>query len=181
MVKNSILIIWVCGSLFVSTVGVGIYAFQQSLKIAGMAAELASSLTELSTSKASHKSNIAKLKLDHESELVELTAKLSARQRSELMEQKAKLKARERIRRSLIAVPVVGAGLIVYFEEQDYQDWLIDNPNGSRADYACEVASYSAEVIDEIVENVVDAGQSLPESVRPDPETVKEWLKVPKC
>ena len=166
MFKNSILIISVCGSLFISTVGVGIYAFQQSLKIAGMAAELASSLTELSTAKASHKSKMAKLKLEHE---------------SEMMEQKAKLKARERIRRSLIAVPVVGAVLIVYFEEQDYQDWFIDNPNGLRADYACEVASYSAEVIDEIVENVVDAGQSLPEPVRPDPKTVKEWLKVPKC
>ena len=166
MFKNSILIIWVCGSIFVSTVGVGIYAFQQSLKVAGMAAELASSLTELSTAKASHKSKMAKLKLEHE---------------SEMMEQKARLKARERIRRSLIAVPVVGAGLIVYFEEQDYQDWLIDNPNGSRADYACEVASYSAEVIDEIVENVVDSGQSLPEPLRPDIEKVKQWLEVPKC
>lgn len=166
MFKNSVLIIWVCGSLFISSVGVGIFAFQQSLKVAGMAADLASALTELSTVKASHKSKLAKLELDHE---------------SELLEQKAKLKARERIRRTLIAVPVVGAGLIVYFEEQDYQDWLIDHPDGSRADYACEVASYSAEVIDEIVENIVDASQNLPKSVRPDPDNVTQWLEIPKC
>jgi len=84
----------------------------------------------------------------------------------------AKAKAKARLRRALVAVPVVGVGVITYFEEQDYRDWKRQHPDGTRKQYACEVASLTAEVIDEVL-------QELPERVRPSPATVMEWM--PKC
>ena len=98
-----------------------------------------------------------------------------------MSKQKAQLKAKARLRRGLVAVPVVGAGLIIYFEEQDFQEWSKENPDGDRAKYLCEVATNSAEIIDEIAEDTLKAVQRLPEPLRPDAEIVKSWLEVPKC
>ena len=97
MFRNSILIIWICGTLAVSTVGVGVWAIQQSLRVASLTADLASSVSELASTKAAHK--------------------------KALSGQKAKLNAKARLRRAIVAVPVIGAGLILYFEEQDFQEW----------------------------------------------------------
>jgi hypothetical protein len=155
MFRNSILIIWICGTLAVSTVGVGVWAVQQSLRVASLTADLASSVSELASTKAAHK--------------------------KALSEQKAKLKAKARLRRAIVAVPIVGAGLILYFEEQDFQEWLDENPEGDRTQYACEVAEHSADILDVIVADTVEAAQSLPKSVRPNSETVKSWLEVPIC
>ncbi|MFA8387688.1 MAG: hypothetical protein ACEPO2_18875 [Pelagibaca sp.] len=84
----------------------------------------------------------------------------------------AKTKAKARLRRALVAVPVVGAGAAVAFEAQDFRDWQVDNPEGTFADYSCEVASLSAEVVDDVL-------QGLPEGVRPS----REWMlrQVPDC
>lgn len=155
MFRNSILIIWICGALAVSTVGVGVWAIQQGLRVASLTADLASSVSELASTKVAHK--------------------------KALSEQKAKLKAKARLRRAIVAVPIVGAGLILYFEEQDFQEWLDENPDGDRAQYACEVAAHSAEILDVVVADTVEAAQSLPKSVRPNAETVKSWLEVPRC
>ncbi|MDU8913996.1 hypothetical protein [Aestuariicoccus sp. MJ-SS9] len=81
----------------------------------------------------------------------------------------AKTKAKARLRRAVVAVPIAGVGAIAYFEEQDYQEWLSENPDGSRQKYACEVASLSAEVVDEVL-------QGLPEWMRPEPEKY-----MPEC
>ena len=70
------------------------------------------------------------------------------------------------------AGPVLGAGAIIYFEEQDYREWLEENPKGTRGDYACEVSHFSADVIDEVL-----AG--LPENLRPGPDNVLSWM--PEC
>jgi len=155
MFRNSVLIIWICGTLAVSAVGVGVWAIQQSLRVASLTADLASSVSELASTKAAHK--------------------------KALSEQKAKLMAKARLRRAIVAVPVVGAGIALYFEEQDFQDWLDENPEGTRIEYACEVATYSAELVDEIVADTVKAAQGLPSSVRLSPETIKSLLEVPKC
>ncbi|MBE0453324.1 hypothetical protein [Roseovarius autotrophicus] len=72
----------------------------------------------------------------------------------------------------MVAIPVVGALTIAYFEEQDFQDWLEENPEGTRKQYACKVASLTAEVMDEVL-------QDLPESIRPAPETVLRYM--PEC
>ena len=155
MLRNTIFSIWVIGSLLFSTVGLGIFAVSQAVRVATLSADLASSAAELASTKAAHKTALSK--------------------------QKAKIKAKARLRRGLVAVPVLGAGLIVYFEEQDFQEWINENPNGSRSDYLCEVANYSAEIMDDIVADTVEAVQSLPKSVRPNSETVKAWLEIPKC
>lgn len=155
MFSKTIIIIWVCIILAVSMVGVGAWAIQQSLRVASLTADLASSFSELASTKAAHKTELAR--------------------------QKAKLKAKARLRRAIVAVPIVGAGLILYFEEQDFQEWLNENPDGDRAKYACEVAAHSAEILDDVVADTVEAAQSLPKSVRPNSETVKSWLAVPRC
>ena len=60
----------------------------------------------------------------------------------------------------------------LYFEDQDYRDWLAENPGGAPGEYACEVTRLSAEVIDEVL-------AELPEGARPSPETVLSWM--PEC
>lgn len=92
--------------------------------------------------------------------------------RKQLAKAVAKAKAKARLRRAIVAVPLVGVGAIAYFEEQDYQEWLEDHPEGTRQQYACEVASMTAEIADEVL-------QDLPERVRPSPETVVGYM--PEC
>ena len=155
MIRNSIFLIWFCGFLFVSTIGFGVWAIHQTIRIASLTAELTNSVSELASTKAAHKTEMSK--------------------------QKARLKAKARLRRGLVAVPVIGAGLVIYFEEQDFQEWSKENPDGDRAKYLCEVATYSAEIIDEIAEDTLIAAQRLPEPIRPDADQIKSWLTVPKC
>ena len=155
MLRSTIFSLWLIGSLLFSSIGLGIFALSQVLRVANLTADLASSATELASTKAAHKAALSK--------------------------QKAKLKAQARLRRGLVAVPVLGAGLLVYFEEQDFQEWLLENPDSSRSDYLCEVAKYSAEIVDDILADAVEAAQGLPKSVRPHEETIEAWLEVPKC
>lgn len=95
-------------------------------------------------------------------------AKARTRQTKAVM----KTKAKARIRRSVAAIPILGAAALLYFEEKDYRDWLAETPNGSRQQYGCEVLGLSAEVLDEVL-------QELPERVRPDADTVLKLM--PKC
>ena len=101
-----------------------------------------------------------------------LTARLSATtlsHRKDLMKVVSRTKAKARLRRLVAAAPFVGIAALAYFEEQDYQECLKENPQGTRTLYACEVAAMTAEVIDEVL-------QELPEKVRPSPEQVSGYL-----
>lgn len=100
-----------------------------------------------------------------------LTASASA---AALKHRKALVKARSkaRLRRLMVAIPFFGTGLAVAFEAQDFRDWQADNPEGSFADYSCEVAELSAEVLDEVL-------QDLPETMRPSRDMVLRQL--PEC
>ena len=155
MISKSLILLWLCGTLFLSTIGVGFYAIQQTVRIASLTAELTNSATELAATKAAHKKSLSK--------------------------EKAKLKAKARLRRGLIAVPFIGAALIIYFEEQDFQEWLDEHPDGDRRQYACEVATYSAEIIDDLVGDTLTATENLLDYLQPNAEKVKTWLEVPKC
>ena len=155
MISKSLILLWLCGTLFLSTVGVGFYAIQQTVRIASLTAELTNSATELATTKAAHTKSLSKQKAQH--------------------------KAKARLRRGLIAVPFIGAALIIYFEEQDFQEWIDEHPGGDRKQYACEVATYSAEIIDELVADTLAATENLPDYLQPNAEKVKTWLEAPKC
>jgi len=81
-------------------------------------------------------------------------------------------KAKARLRRALVVLPIAGIAAAVAFERQDYLEWKTDHPDGDVEDYGCEVGTVSAEVIDDVL-------QDLPETVRPS----RDWLlsRVPSC
>lgn len=80
--------------------------------------------------------------------------------------------ARARLRRLVVAIPLVGAGAAVYFERQAYYEWLALYPDGTPEDYACDMAELTADVLDEVV-------QELPERVRPSERRLRNF--VPDC
>lgn len=99
-------------------------------------------------------------------------AATAVKHRKEMAKAVSKAKAKARLRRMLVAIPFVGGGVAVAFEAQDFQDWLVDNPDGTFAEYSCEVAALSAEVVDDVL-------QDLPETVRPSRDMVLRQL--PDC
>jgi len=84
----------------------------------------------------------------------------------------AKTKAKARLKRALVMVPIAGIAAGAYFEEQDYREWKQQNPNGNRQDYACEVAALTAEILDELL-------QEIPDNLKPSGEHLTDQL--PKC
>lgn len=99
-------------------------------------------------------------------------ATTAVKHRKQIASAVTKAKAKARVRRVLVAVPAVGTALAIAFETQDYNDWQAKHPEGTFSDYSCEVAELSAEVVDEVL-------QELPEMARPSPDTVLAWM--PEC
>lgn len=99
-------------------------------------------------------------------------ASTAIRHRKQITKAVAKAKAKGRVRRLLVAVPAVGTVAAFAFEAQDYYAWEAENPDGTAADYACEVAELSAELVDEVL-------QELPEMTRPSPDAVLAMM--PNC
>ena len=137
--RNSVLLIWLCGVLAVSTVALGVQALTLS-------AQVATATASATAAALSHRKDLARAV--------------------------ARTKAKARLRRALVAVPVVGIGMAAAFERQDYLEWQGENPEGSFADYSCEVAELSAEVVDEVL-------QDLPDGMRPSRDMVLR--NVPDC
>lgn len=155
MFKNTVAMFFIMGTLIVSTIGFGVWGLQQTLKIASLAAELTLSAKELAKQKALHA--------------------------SELKKQKAQLKAKAKLQRSIAVLPFVGAGLLVYFEERDYNEWLAENPTGDRIKYACDFATQTNDIVDQMINDVLDTTKNLPDYAKPNKENVAKWLKIPKC
>lgn len=101
-----------------------------------------------------------------------VTAGAAAAQNKAVAKAVTRTKAKARLRRAVVMVPVAGIAAAGYFEEQDYQEWKELNPELGRADYACEVSQVSAEVIEDML-------QDLPEQVRPSREFMISQL--PRC
>lgn len=80
-----------------------------------------------------------------------------------------RIRAKARLRRLVTAIPLAGIGAAIYFERQDFQGWQEENPDRNLGDYSCEVAGISAEVVDEVL-------QELPELIRPGRDFVLSQL-----
>lgn len=91
--------------------------------------------------------------------VAQLSSQMAAnaiRHRKEVSRTVAKAKAKARLQRMITMVPVAGIAAGAYFEEQEYQEWLVDNPKGTRQDYLCEVAQLSSKVLDEVLLDLPD-------------------------
>jgi len=67
------------------------------------------------------------------------TANIAVRHRKELAATVMRVKAKARLKRMVTMIPLAGLAAGAYFEEQEYQEWLADNPNLNRSDYLCEL------------------------------------------
>ena len=132
--------------LFLLTVGLGVALLQTSLSLASAAAQVATLSANAATAAALHKKQMAKA-ISRE-------------------------KAKARLKRLIVAVPLLGTGAAVAFEGNDLKVWLEENPDKSPTDYGCEVASSSAEVMDEVL-------AELPEKFRPSSDLVMS--RMPEC
>ncbi len=92
-------------------------------------------------------------------------ADAAVQQRKAVSKAVARTKAKARLRHALVAVPLAGAGAFAYFEARDFKEWQQENPGRTLADYGCETAMLSAEVMDEFL-------QELPEALRSRPELI---------
>lgn len=134
--RNTVVLMWLCGALAVGTVALGLQALTLTAQVASVTAGASAA---------------------------------ALKHRKDLARAVAKTKAKARLRRALVAVPVVGAGAAMAFEAQDFRDWQVDNPDGTFAEYSCEVGALSAEVVDEVL-------QDLPEAMRPSRDFVLSRL-----
>ncbi|MDA8645433.1 hypothetical protein N9L46_03300 [Amylibacter sp.] len=107
-----------------------------------------------------------------------MVAKLSAeitsntfKHRKEIKKTISKIKAKARLKRIITMLPIAGAAAGIYFEESEFQEWLIDNPNGKRSDYLCEIAEITSEIIDEVIDDLpqsIKSGENLLKTITPE-------------
>ncbi|MDB4839204.1 hypothetical protein OAH74_05045 [Amylibacter sp.] len=106
-----------------------------------------------------------------------MVAKLSAeitsntfKHRKEIKKTISKIKAKARLKRIITMLPIAGAAAGIYFEESEFQEWLIDNPNGKRSDYLCEISEITSEIIDEVIDALpqsIKSGENLLKAITP--------------
>ena len=107
-----------------------------------------------------------------------MVAKLSAeitsntiKHRKEIKKTITKIKAKARLKRIITMLPIAGTAAGIYFEESEFQEWLIDNPNGKRSDYLCEIAEITSEIIDEVINTLpksIRSGENLLQAISPE-------------
>ena len=107
-----------------------------------------------------------------------MVAKLSAeitsntfKHRKEIKKTISKIKAKARLKRIITMLPIAGAAAGIYFEESEFQEWLVDNPNGKRSDYLCEIAEITSEIIDEFIDALpqsIKSGENLLKAITPE-------------
>ena len=172
--KNSTVLIFLCLTLAFSTATFAAKALTEIAQGAAKTATVAKLTTRLTTANARVALLNAQVRTLN-AEVATLKGRLAtnaAVHRREMATAVAKQKAKARIRRYMVAIPVLGIVAAGAFETHDYLEWHKEHPNGSKADYACETAEASAQVMDEVL-------QALPERVRPTSDFVLSYM--PKC
>ena len=106
-----------------------------------------------------------------------MVAKLSAeitsntfKHRKEIKNTISKIKAKARLKRIITMLPIAGTAAGIYFEESEFLEWLIDNSNGKRSDYLCEIAEITSEIIDEVIDalpQLIESGENLIQVISP--------------
>ena len=114
-----------------------------------------------------------------------MVAKLSAeitsntiKHRKEIKKTITKIKAKARLKRIITMLPIAGAAAGIYFEESEFQEWLIDNPNGKRSDYLCEIAEITSEIIDDVIDDLpqsIKSGENLLKAITPECTKTKQY------
>ncbi|WP_050527022.1 hypothetical protein [Pseudorhodobacter aquimaris] len=126
--RSTLLVIVLLVSLAALAASATIWAITQTQNAIEMSAKLASSAVRA----MQHQNEVLALKSQHKRQLM-------------------RQKAAGRLKRIVVAVPVVGFVAAGYFEEKDRRSWLADNPGKTNSDYACELAEISAEVADDVL------------------------------
>ena len=96
--------------------------------------------------------------------VAKLSSEISAntiKHKKEIQKIVSKIKAKARLKRMITMLPFAGAAAGIYFEESEFQEWLLDNPDGTRSDYLCEIADITSEIFDEVIND-------LPQSIKPN-------------
>ncbi len=101
----------------------------------------------------------------------EITAN-TIKHKKEIKKTISKIKAKARLKRMITMLPFAGAAAGIYFEESEFQEWLLDNPDGTRSDYLCEIADITSEILDEVIND-------LPQSIKPNKKLIKTI--APEC
>ncbi len=162
IVKSTFFLGILCVSLLVTVASLAVHSIQ-------LTAQLAVAATNAAAAALEHRKAIAAATSAHRKDKAKAVARTKARER-----------AKARIRRFAIVgaavVPVAGSlaapALAGSFEVADFYNWKTGNPEGKFEDYACETGEASAELVDEVL-------QELPDSVRPPSDTVRSWM--PRC
>ena len=147
---------WVLGAFCIVLT---VFAAGATLRAIDLGAQVTAGAAAAAAKAAQHRRELAKADRDKRT--------AAARHRNEL----AKTKAKARLRRFVVAIPVAGTAAVAYFERRDYLDRKEEHPEGTIDVYADEVATASAEVVDDVL-------QELPEPLRPARETVSGALNA---
>ncbi len=156
--KTTVFLLILCISLATTTISMAVWAFSVTSQVATMTASAA-------TTAIAHRKSIA-------AAIAKTRARMTIQRKKAVAKAVVRTKSKARLRRIMVAVPLVGLAAAGYFEHGNYQEWKEDNPDGDLRDYSCEVSTLSAEVIDEVL-------QELPEKVRPSRKLV--LFQLPEC
>lgn len=61
-----------------------------------------------------------------------------------------KTKMKERGKRIFAAIPVAGVLAVGWFEKTEYEEWKVENPNGTIEEYTSEMKEAASEVASEV-------------------------------
>ena len=84
----------------------------------------------------------------------------------------AKVLAKARLKRFIVAIPILGSGAAVAFEASEFKNWQAANPQKSEVEYLCENASLTIEIFEDVI-------KELPENLQVSPEIL--GLKSKGC